>query len=140
MRGGHLLKHWSTTQSVVTLSSAEAELTGICKGGSVGLGLQSVAKDLGFAWSLGLHSDASAAIGICRRRGLGKVRHLAVADLWVQDRLRTKDFALTKVAGADNPADMLTKHVERALIDKHVGFTGLRLEQGRAESAPTIER
>ena len=140
MRGTHLLKHWSTTQSVVTLSSAEAELTGICKGGSLGLGMQSIARDLGFHWALRLHSDATAAIGICRRRGLGKVRHLAVADLWVQDRLRTKDFLLSKVLGTENPADMLTKHVERALIDRHIARSSLEFEEGRAKSAPSIER
>ena len=103
VRGTHLIKHWSTTQSVVTLSSAEAELTGICKGGSIGLGMQALCLDLGFDWALELHSDASAAIGICRRRGLGKIRHLAVADLWVQDRLRTKDFGLSKVLGRRTP-------------------------------------
>ena len=59
-------------------------------------------------------------IGICRRRGLGRVRHLAVADLWIQDKLRTKDFFLHKVAGADNIADMLTKHLEKATHEKHV--------------------
>ena len=102
--------------------------------------MQSIARDLGFTWGLGLHSDASAAIGICRRRGLGKVRHLAVADLWVQDRLRTKDFSLSKVPGVDHPSDMLTKHVERALIDKHLSRSSLRFEEGRAASAPTIDR
>ena len=106
----------------------------------MGLGMQAIAQDLGFSWSLGLHSDASAAIGICRRRGLGKVRHLAVADLWVQDRLRTKDFSLSKVLGADNPADLLTKHVERVLIDRHLAKAGLKFEDGRPQSAPTIER
>ena len=135
-----MLKHWSQTQSTVTLSSAEAELTGICKGGSLGLGIQSIANDLGFNWKLGLHSDASAAIGICRRRGLGKVRHLAVADLWVQDRLRTKDLTLSKVFGTENPADLLTKHVERALIDRHLKRVCLNFEEGRAASAPTIDR
>ena len=32
---------------------------------------------------LTLKSDATAAIGITQREGLGKVRHLATADLWV---------------------------------------------------------
>ena len=31
-----------------------------------------------------MRSDAAAALGICRRRGLGNVRHLAVGDFWVQ--------------------------------------------------------
>ena len=39
-RENHLIKHWSTTQLTVALSSAEAELTGISKGAAQGLGLQ----------------------------------------------------------------------------------------------------
>ena len=140
MHGLHLIKHWSTTQTTVALSSAEAELTGICKGSARGLGLQALGQDLGLGWTLRVATDAAAAVGICRRRGLGKIRHLATADLWVQDRLRTKDFSLSKVPGVDNPADMLTKHVERALIDKHLSRSSLRFEEGRAAPAPTIDR
>ena len=80
MRGVHLIKAYSQTQTTVCLSSAEAELGGIVKAASHGLGLQSVAADLGLHWSLELRSDAAAAIGICRRRSLGRVRHLHVAD------------------------------------------------------------
>ena len=47
MHGSHLIKHWSTTQTTVALSSGEAELTGIVKGAAQGLGLQSLAADLG---------------------------------------------------------------------------------------------
>ena len=106
--GTHVLKCWSKTQSTVALSSAEAELSGVCQAAGEGLGLQAIWRDLGRDLKLRVHSDASAAIGICRRRGLGRVRHLAVADLWIQDRLRTHDFELVKVLGSDNPADMLT--------------------------------
>ena len=97
--GTHLIKTWSNTQSVVALSSAEAELTGICKGATIALGLQALCLDLGLTVSLKIHSDSTAAIGICRRRGLGRVRHLAVADLWVQDRLRGGDFELNIIPG-----------------------------------------
>ena len=138
MRGDHPIKHWSQTQSTVALSSGEAELTGICKGASIGLGLQSVAKDLGLNWQLRIHSDATAAIGICHRKGLGKIRHLAVADLWIQDKVRSKDFALCKVLGSENPADMMTKHVSRETIEKHMRKCGLFWEDGRAESAPVL--
>ena len=138
-RGNHLIKHWSTTQSTVALSSAEAELTGICKGASQSLGLQSLAADLGIKVKLKIMSDATAAIGIARRRGLGKVRHLATADLWVQDRLKKKDFSLEKIPGAENPSDMLTKHVDKCTHVKHMKTLGLRYEVGRAGSAPSID-
>ena len=84
-------------------------------------------------------TDATAAIGIARRRGLGKVRHLATADLWIQDRIRKKDFGLEKVPGCDNPADILTKNVGRDILLKHMNNLGLVYESGRAECAPSID-
>ena len=53
-------------------------------------------------------ADSSAAIGICRRTGIGRVRHLGAGPLWVQERVRAGDFALVKHPGAENPADILT--------------------------------
>ena len=140
MRGAHLIKHWSLTQTTVDLSSAEAELGGICKGTSISLGLVANAKDLGFHWGLRVQTDAVAAIGVCRRRGLGKIRHLSTADLWIQERLRRGDFQLFKVAGSENIADALTKHVERATLEKHISAMSLREEYGRAQSAPTLDQ
>ena len=46
-RESHLIKHWSVTQKTITLSSGEAELGGVVKGASEGLGLRSLARDLG---------------------------------------------------------------------------------------------
>ena len=138
MRGLHLLQHWSTTQPTVGLSSGEAELGGICRGASKALGLRSIASDLGLDFEVAVHTDATAAIGICRRRGLGKIRHLAVADLWVQDKLRTQEFTLHKIAAPENPADALTKHVDRATLDKHLAKMGWSIETGRPETAPTL--
>ena len=80
----HILRHWSTTQSTVALSFAEAELTSICRSSSICIGLKALCPNLGLGVKLRIHSDATAAIGMARRRGLGKVRHLAVADLWIQ--------------------------------------------------------
>ena len=78
MWGTHLIKSWSTTQSVIALSSGEAEYYGIVKGASVGLGLQSVLRDFEVTCSITIKSDATAAIAIASRRGLSKVRHIEV--------------------------------------------------------------
>ena len=103
------------------------------------MGLTSVAADLGFQWSLRVKTDATAAIGITRRRGLGKIRHLATADLWVQDRVRAGDFKLEKVPGDQNVADLLTKHVDRATLCRHLSALGLVQQEGRASLAPRID-
>ena len=139
MRGSHLIKHWSVTQSTVALSSAEAELSGICRGASQALGLQSIARDLNIDLVLDIQTDATAAVGICKRRGLGKIRHLHCSDLWVQDRLRAKAFTLTKIAGQLNPADILTKHVDRKTLERHLSAMNIIEDFGRASSAPTID-
>ena len=138
MMGTHLVKHWSSTQKVVTLSSGEAELAGIVKGSSEALGLRSLCSDLGITTDLHVYADSSAAIGICRRSGIGRVRHLATGQLWVQERIRCKDFTLHKVLGTENPADAFTKFVPRDLLDQHMATMGLSRETGRAATAPQI--
>ena len=73
----------------------------------MGLGFRSLTADLGLTLRLRIHSDSSAAIGIYRRRGLGRVRHIAVGDLWIQEKLRDGELDLVKVLGSENPADVL---------------------------------
>ena len=138
MIGQCCVKHWSKTQSTISLSSGEAELHGITQGAAQALGVKSLMADMGWSININLHSDATAAIGIARRKGLGKIRHLDTADLWIQDQIRKGDFALVKVAGADNPADILTKNVDKPLLLKHMETLGLSVQEGRAESAPAI--
>ena len=55
-----------------------------------------------------VHSNATAAIGIARHKGLGKICHLDVTDLWIQDKIRSKQIRLLKVLGADHVADVFT--------------------------------
>ena len=100
--------------------------------------MQSLCKDLGWNYKLRVHSDASAAIGIARRRGLGKIRHLDVEDLWVQSKVRDKVVDLVKVAGVDNPADILTKYVDRSILEKMLQKLGMKRLEGRSAAAPML--
>ena len=85
---------------------------------------------------LRVHSDATAAIGIARRRGLGKFRHLDTEDLWIQSKIRSKEIQLLKVLGAVNPADVLTKYIDAKTLAAALKTMGLELEENRPESAP----
>ena len=98
--------------------------------------MQSLLLDLGWKLHLRVHSDATAAIGICRRKGLGKIRHLATTDLWIQDKVRSKQIELLKVLGTDNPADVLTKYVNRQAMVKALATMGLHVLSGRPACAP----
>ena len=67
-RGDHCLKVWTKKQQVVALSSVESELYAAVKTASEGLGIHSVAKDLGISCGLNLHLDASATMCLVNRR------------------------------------------------------------------------
>ena len=101
------------------------------------LGIQALMKDLSWNAKIRVHSDATAAIGIARRKGLGKVRHLDVTDLGIQDKVRSKQILLSKVLGTEHSADVLTKYVDRATMDKALQKMGLVRLSGRPACAPT---
>ena len=105
-----MLKAWSRTQALIALSSGESELAAVTKAAAEALGIKSVLADFGVTVKIEIHSDATAAIGICKRQGSGRVRHLATADLWVQQRVRSRDLKLYKLPGKENPTDLMTKH------------------------------
>eukprot|EP00969_Alexandrium_andersonii_P367570 15470995-Alexandrium_andersonii.AAC.1 len=65
-------------------------------------------------------SDSSAAIGICRCAGIGRVRLLAAAQLWAREGGRAGDFESLKWPGERNPADIPTKAVNEELIERHL--------------------
>ena len=118
------------------MSSGEAELHGIAYGAAQALGLQSLLVDLGWKVRIRIHSDATAAIGICRRKGLGKIRHLATTDLWIQDKVRSRVLELVKVLGTENPADVLTKYVAKATMEAALARLNLLRLNGRPACAP----
>ena len=72
MHGSHLLKTWAATQTVVALSSGEAEFYGVVKGMCEALGTKGIAKDMGLDLSITLSTESSAAKGIATGKGLGE--------------------------------------------------------------------
>ena len=123
---------------MVSLSSAEAELYGIVKSSSEALGCQALANDLGHKRSVRIYADASAALGIIHRKGLGKVRHIDTNTLWVQQAACSKRIEYCKVNGTLNPADALTKHLAEALRESHFARIMMQFKDGRADAAPEL--
>ena len=136
--GLHCLKTWSSTQAIVALSSAEAELYALTKGAAQLLGIMTLLSDFGVDVKGVVHTDASAAIGIVRRQGLGKVRHLRVQYLWMQDRVRGGDVDVKKVDGKINPADLMTKHLPAHDVHRHLDSLGMSTGSDRAATAPHL--
>ena len=138
MIGTHVLKIWSKTQSLIALSSAESEFYAALKASAEGLGMLSVMKDLSWKMKGKVMGDASAAMGIINRKGLGRTRHIDTGMLWIQQTAAEKRLAYDKVLGTENPADLMTKYLAVDMIDRHCAKLSSSWPVGRAEKAPDL--
>ena len=107
--GESVVRSWSKDQKVVAKSSAEAELYAANLGGEQAIGMKTMLKEMGHEVKIVVHIDSSAAIGVLQRKGISKIRHLDVADLWMQSAIQKAQIAVQKIEGAANDADLLTK-------------------------------
>eukprot|EP00438_Fugacium_kawagutii_P000480 Skav216940 [mRNA] locus=scaffold3396:50058:57739:+ [translate_table: standard] len=131
MLGMHTVKHSSTLQSTVSLSSGESEFYALVKAGAAGLGLKAMLEEWKVPVELILYSDSSAARGIISRKGLGRTRHVQTRFLWVQERLQKKDFSVECVKSDRNVSDICTKPLSNDLCWKHMASMGQCCVGGR---------
>ena len=139
MIGGHFLKGWSRTQNHVTLSSAEAELIALVKCSAELMGMRSAMRDWGVESSGVVCADSSAALATANRKGAGKLRHINISSLWIQEKQDLHQLEMRKVLGIDNPADLMTKYLARAVMDIHFEFRSQRRESSRARPGFKIQ-
>ena len=131
MLGEHCIKTWSATQQAYALSSAEAELYALVESVTRGKGLVTLSAELGFSDLSGvlkLGTDSSAAKSFVCRRGLGRMRHLQIRDLWLQKEVAEGNIQVNKVLGEKNPADLMTKVLTIKEIEERLRYMNIRLE------------
>ena len=138
MRGTHFLRSWSTTQKNITLSSGEAELVALVKASSEAIGVCQLMADWGVDVKGQILVDSSAAIGAVRRKGNGRLRHVRVGLLRVQEIEDEGVLEYKKVAGQGNPSDICTKNVNAKTSDRHMEFAHVARESGRAKHGLTM--
>ena len=98
----------------------------------------SKSQDFGIPLQASVRTDASAALAITQRQGLGKLRHIDVHWLWIQERIKAGDLSANKVPGKENPADLLTKHLSGDEIQKHMRLLNFWKIEGRADKSLTM--
>ena len=135
MRGSHCIKTWAATQKNITLSSGEAELVAAVKMSCELIGMMQIAKDWGVVTAGSVHVDSSAALGVVKRKGSGKLRHIRVGQLWIQEKAEEGELTYTKVSGKKNPGDLMTKHLPRTTAESLTERIGLRIYSGRAATS-----
>ena len=104
------------------------------------MGTKSILADLEVQVKIRIRTDASAAKGIASRTGLGKIRHLEVSQLWLQDKVSNREIEVMKVKGETNIADILTKHVPAEGIKTHLSSVRQWVDQGRHQLMPEVSK
>ena len=135
MRGSHYVKSWSSTQKNITISSGEAELVAAVKASTEIIGITQLAAEWGEEFRAQAFVGSSAALGVVKRKGNGKLRHVRVGMLWIQQKSEDGDITYTKVLGEKNPADLFTKHLSKAVIDRHCEYIRTDFAGGRASAS-----
>ena len=138
MRGMHHIKSWSVTQKRVTQSSAEAELAALVKASSETIGILQMAQGLGDEIQAAVYVDSSAALSVTQRKGSGKMRHVRIGQLWLQEMAESEELKYKKVKGEENPAQVGTKHLARRKNDDLTPRISLHEAEGRADQSLRI--
>ena len=111
----------------------------MCKLTAEMIGIGSLAADLGQDLKVVMYADSSAAIAIAKRRGSGKLRHINIGLLWIQEKTEAEEVIIKKVKGISNPADMMTKSVNREKFDKYMIMTTQKVVEGRATESLKVK-
>ena len=135
------VKTYSRNQKTLAMSSGEAELYAIVSGVSEGICVQSILADYGVDVDASVHvyTDSSAAIGIRKRYGNGRIRHLQTQFLWIQNSVADSRVVFHKVGGSVNPADLMTKYLSGDSIADNVFRLRLVLGDSRPANAPSLQ-
>ena len=106
--GGTAVECNSHTQpGTPATSSGEAEIRALNHCALSALFIRNLAQeDFGMTVNVPrLWCDSSAALQAAKRIGVGKMRHIEIAHLVIQDLVKTKKVIIGKIDGSENPAD-----------------------------------
>jgi hypothetical protein len=100
-----------------------------------GLLIQSMIREMPIDMEVEMtvESDSSAAISSQLRGGMGRMKHVELRHMFMQQLVKEKRMKLRKIPGEENSSDLGTKYLERLTFEKHRRAAGLRSRGGDAE-------
>uniref|UniRef100_A0A2N9HC61 Integrase catalytic domain-containing protein n=1 Tax=Fagus sylvatica TaxID=28930 RepID=A0A2N9HC61_FAGSY len=106
----------STLQSIVAMSTTEAEYMAVAEAAKKALWLKGLVKELGLnQGGVQMHCDSQSAIYLAKNQVYhARTKHIDVRFHKIRELIVTGDIVLEKVHTSENAADMLTKPVTTA--------------------------
>ena len=135
---GILVQAESNVLKFSTTSSGESEYHNLCGAGALGLQIREILAEFHGPSDVLLCTDSTTAMAIGSRHGPGKVRHLAVKHLWLQEKVASGQLKLKKVPGPTNIADLGTKALPAAKLVVLAKAAGLCLPTEQLGTVCTV--
>ena len=122
---------WSSKlQSIVALSTTEAEYVAAVSAGTELLWLRNLFTELGINSSTSpspLFIDNQSALAVAKNpEHHGRMKHLDLRFYWLRDEVDKGTISVSYCPTADMPADMLTKSLSRDKVQLGRKLLGLR--------------
>ncbi len=112
------------------------EFYGIAKVATMGLGVKGLLDDLGVEAKPQVNTDSSAAESIAPRRGVGRVRHIEVWELWAQDRVAKRRTFGREGERRGKRCGRLRE--DRQKMEQYVAACSMVRRSGRHEFCPRL--
>ena len=100
-------------------------------------------RQLSFEWGRPVrgrvYADSTAALAIAKRKGCGKMRHINVGLLWVQEKKAQGVIDFTEVEGNINQADVMSKYFGPATLADLCGLIGTSWIEGPAKATFSVK-
>ena len=114
---GCIIRTWAKLQTMVALSSAEAEYLAMTKGVHEALALRTALLELGVETYITIYTDSTAAKASAEKPGLMHMKHMQLRELFLKQIVQQGLVTLAKVRSEENPADLLTKAVNKKIVE-----------------------
>jgi hypothetical protein len=134
---GFIVCTFSRTQPVISLSSCEAELYASNMTASEVILARSILQEVQTKQDhaqqkhdkkmkpIIMRMDAASTITALSRPGVGRLKHVDIRDLWLQDQVKMKRLKIVKVPGTENIADLATKYHPTSKLSELQQMIGL---------------
>ena len=118
---------WSRTQHTESLSSAEADFFALTTGVGEGMVTKHLLQELGHEVILMNHVDSQSAKVSAYKRELGRMKHVMLKYMYVQEVVEKSLTHLAYISTKQNKADLLTKCHTSEAHKRGCAMIGLRL-------------
>ena len=136
--GQHTLATWSSTQKVVSLSSAESEYYSMVRCASEAIGLTNTTRELGHKAQIRIWTYAAAARRLALRSGSGTIKHMETKYFGLQQKEKNQELKSDIIRGTINPTQLMTKHLDGKRLVTLCELLNIKRIDGRPSSGPKL--